>query len=132
MSLWVLRADNPRRIPRTRTVLLRRLIWLADQHGCQDAIVESPFRAYFTEGQDIGNRQTLINVVAEAGLDRQAVETMLDGDEGMDVIAQAGGLSRRHRVESVPYFIIQNEITLSGAQQADTFLEAIRQVTGAS
>ena len=60
--------DKMERTP--NTVDSHRLIWLADQHGCQDAVVEAVFRAYFSEGQDIGSRQKLINVVAEAGLDR--------------------------------------------------------------
>jgi predicted DsbA family dithiol-disulfide isomerase len=39
------------RIERTpNTVDAHRLIWRADQQGCQDAIVESLFLTYFTEG----------------------------------------------------------------------------------
>ena len=61
------------RIERTPNTLdAHRLIWLADKQGVQDAVVEALFRAYFTEGRDISNRQTLIDVVAEAGLDRAA------------------------------------------------------------
>ena len=41
------------------TVDAHRLIWLAGQHGCQDAIVEALFRAYFTVGRDISHRPTL-------------------------------------------------------------------------
>ena len=109
------------------TVDAHRLIWLADQHDCQDSVVEGLFRAYFTEGRDIGNRQTLIDVAAEAGLDRQAAEAMLNSGDGMDVIEEAGELSQRHQVTGVPFFIINNAITLSGAQEPETFLEAFRQ-----
>ncbi len=84
-------------------------------------------RAYFTEGRDISNRQTLIDVAAEAGLDGQAAESMLDGDEGMEVIDEASKMADRHQVTGVPCFIINNGITVSGAQQAETFLEAFRQ-----
>ena len=119
------------RIERTpNTVDAHRLIWLAEQQGCQDAIVEAMFRAYFTEGRDISNRQTLIDVVAEAGLDRQLAEAVLKNDEGLDAIKQTEEVSRRHRVDSVPFFIINKEITLSGAQQPDTFLDAFRQAVG--
>ena len=119
------------RIERTpNTVDAHRLIWLADQQGCQDAVVEALFRAYFTEGRDISNRQTLIDVVAEAGLERQLAEAMLNSEEGMDAIKEAEELSRRHRVDGVPFFIINNEITLSGAQQPDAFLDAFRQAIG--
>jgi predicted DsbA family dithiol-disulfide isomerase len=109
------------------TVDAHRLIWLADQHDCQDSVVEGLFRAYFTEGRDIGNRQTLIDVAAEAGLDRQAAEAMLNSGDGMDVIEEAGELSQRHQVTGVPFFIINNAITLSGAQEPETFLDAFRQ-----
>ena len=119
------------RIERTpNTVDAHRLIWLADQQGCQDAVVEALFRAYFTVGRDLSNRQTLIDVVAEAGLERQLVEAMLNSEEGMDAIKEAGELSRRHRVDGVPFFIINNEITLTGAQQPDAFLDAFREAIG--
>jgi predicted DsbA family dithiol-disulfide isomerase len=109
------------------TVDPHRLNWLADQQGCQDAIVESLFLAYFIEGRDISNRQTLIDVVAEAGLERHRAEAMLNSEEGMDAIKEARELSRRHRVDGVPFFILNNEITLSGAQQPDAFLDAFRE-----
>lgn len=120
--------DKIERTP--NTVDAHRLIWLADQHGCQDAVVEALFRAWFTDGRNISHRQTLIDVVAEAGLERQLAENMIDSDNGMDVIEEAGKLSRRHQLTGVPFFIINNAITLSGAQEPDTFLDAFRQVIG--
>ncbi len=71
------------------TVDAHRLIWIADQHGCQDAVVEALFRAYFTEGKDIGNYETLIEVVSEAGLDRKSAEDLLNSDQGIDAIDEA-------------------------------------------
>ena len=120
--------DKSERTP--NTVDAHRLVWLADQHGCQDAVVEALFVGYFTEGRDISNRTTLIDVVVEAGLERQVVEAMLNSDEGIAVIEEAGELSRRHGVSGVPFFTINKEITLSGAQQPDTFLEAFRLAIG--
>jgi len=115
------------RIERTPNTLdAHRLIWLADRQGCQDAVMEALFVAYFTEGRDIGNQQILIDVVSEAGLDRPRAEAMLNSDQGKDAITEAEGLSRRHRVDGVPFFIINSEITLSGAQQPDTFIDAFR------
>jgi len=117
--------DKMERTP--NTVDAHRLIWLADQHGCQDAVVEALFRAYFIEGKDIGNQQTLIDVAAESGLDRQSAENMLNSEAGMEVIVQAGELSQRHDVTGVPFFIINNTITLSGAQPPEEFQKAFRQ-----
>lgn len=116
--------DKINRTP--NTVDAHRLIRLADQHGCQDAVVEALFRTYFTEGRDIGNRQTLIDVGAETGLDRQAVEFMLDSDEGIDAIANASEMSQQYGVDGVPFFIINQKIALSGAQDLEVFVEAFR------
>lgn len=119
------------RIERTPNTLdAHRLIWVADEEGVQDAVVEALFRAYFTEGRDISNQQTLLDIVAEAGLDRDKAEVVLNREEGMEAIQEAGELSRRHRVDGVPFFIVNGEITLSGAQQPETFMEAFRQAGG--
>src|SRR5580704_17940110 len=49
------------RIERTPNTLdAHRLIWLAEKVSVQDAVVEALFRAYFTDGRDIGNRQALL------------------------------------------------------------------------
>jgi predicted DsbA family dithiol-disulfide isomerase len=117
------------RIERTpNTVDAHRLIWFAELQGCQDAVLEALFRAYFTEGRDISNRQTLIDVVAEVGLEWQLAEAMLNSEGGMDAIKEAEALSQRHQVDGVPFFIINNEITLSGAQEPDAFLDVLREV----
>ena len=94
--------------------------------------MEALFRAYFTEGRDISKRQTLIDVVAEAGLDRHRAEAMLSSDEGTDAIEEACDQARRLQVDGVPCFIINGEIKLSGAQPPEAFLEAFRQATGST
>ena len=120
--------DRMERTP--NTVDAHRLIWLAEQHGCQDAVVETMFRAYFTEGRDITIRTTLIDVVADAGLDRHQAEEVLNSGEGMEAIKEAGERSQHFRVDGVPFFVFNGKITLSGAQQPDAFLEAFRQAVG--
>ncbi|MEZ6126790.1 MAG: DsbA family protein [Planctomycetaceae bacterium] len=115
------------RIERTpNTLNAHRIIWLADQYGRQDAVVEALFRAYFIEGQDIGNRQTLTDVAENAGLDRQAVEGMLASESGLEAIETAKHLAHRHGVTGVPFYIIGKEMTFSGAQPTEAFIEAFK------
>ncbi len=99
------------RIERTPNTLdAHRLIWLADKDGVQNTVVEALFRAYFTDGRDISNRQALIDVVAEAGLDRHRAEAVQESDDGQEAIKEAGEQTRRFRVDGVPFFIT-SEIT---------------------
>jgi predicted DsbA family dithiol-disulfide isomerase len=119
------------RIERTPNTLdAHRLVGLAGRQGVQDAVVEALFRAYFTEGRDISNRQTLLGVVAEAGLDRHGAEAVLNGEDGLEAVKGADALARRFGVDGVPFFIVNGTLTLSGAQQPGTFLEAFRQAVG--
>jgi len=120
--------DRMERTP--NTVDAHRLIWLSDTEGVQDAIMEAMFRAYFTEGRNISDRQTLLDVVAEAGLDRGKAESVLASSGGQEAINEANELARRFRVEGVPFFVINGKVTLSGAQPPEAFLEAFKQAVG--
>jgi predicted DsbA family dithiol-disulfide isomerase len=119
------------RIERTPNTLdAHRLIWLAEKQGVQDAVVEALFRANFTEGRDISDRQTLLDVVAEVGLDRSKAEAVLNSDDGLEAIKDADALARRVGAEGVPFFIVNGEIMLSGAQPPDAFLAVFGQANG--
>jgi predicted DsbA family dithiol-disulfide isomerase len=118
--------DKMERTPNTLDA--HRLIRLADREGIPDAVVEGLFRAYFTDGRDISNRQTLFDVVAEVGLDRSKAESVLNSNDSLEALTEAQGLSRQHRVDGVPFFIINGKITLGGAQPPEAFLEAFGKV----
>lgn len=119
------------RMERTpNTVDAHRTIWLAGQHGCQDAVVEALFVAYFAEGRDIGDSETIMDVVADTGLDQKSAAEMLKTGDGLEAIAAGKEMSRRHAVNSVPFFIIQNDVTLSGAQDSATFVRAFKSAAG--
>jgi predicted DsbA family dithiol-disulfide isomerase len=119
------------RVERTPNTLdAHRLIWLAGEACDQEAVVEALFRAYFTEGRDISARQTLLDVVAEAGLDRGKAEGVLTNGGGQEAIREADELARQVRVEGVPFFVINGRVTLSGAQPPEAFLAAFKQSSG--
>ena len=120
--------DRMERTPNTLDA--HRLIWVAEKEGVQDAVVEALFRAYFTEGRDISARQTLLDVVAEAGLDRSKAEGVLTSGGGQEAIREADELSRRVQVKGVPFFIVNGKVTMSGAQPLDAFLAAFTQAVG--
>ena len=113
------------RIMRTPNTLdAHRLIALAGEQGVQGAVVEAFFRGYFTEGRDISNRQTLLDVAAGAGLDRGRADAVMGGEDGLAAIRAAEKESRRAGVRGVPFFIIDGGMALSGAQPPGAFLDA--------
>jgi predicted DsbA family dithiol-disulfide isomerase len=109
------------------TLDAHRLIRLAGLEGVQDAVVETLFRAYFTEGRDIGDRQTLLGVAVGAGLDRGRAEAELDSEGGLAAIQAEEAEAHRLGVQGVPFFIVNGELALSGAREPEVLLQAFEQ-----
>ena len=106
------------------TLDAHRLIALAGEQGVQDAVVEAFFRGYFTEGRDIGDRGTLLDLAERAGLDRGRAESLLGGDEGLESLRVAEAEARRLGVQGVPFFVVNGGVAISGAQPPQAFLDA--------
>lgn len=118
------------RIDRTpNTFDSHRLIWLAQQRGVQDGVVEGLFQAFFTQGRDIGDRDVLVDVGVQAGIDRAPLVTFLEGSGGTKEVRAEELKSRELGVDSVPFFIIGGKYAVAGAQPPEVFLEAIQELT---
>ena len=135
MEGHVLAAGAAERIPFTfekvartpNTFLAHRLIWHAEQQGCQDAVVESLFRGYFTEGADIGSVPVLGQLAGRAGLDAAVVESFLHSEEGATEVKAEEAAGHRLGIRGVPYFVINGTVSISGAQPPNIFVSAIQQ-----
>jgi predicted DsbA family dithiol-disulfide isomerase len=93
-------------------------------------VVEAVFRAYFTDGANLADLPTLLNVAAGAGLDRSRADALLKGEEGVAAIRAAEEQSRRAGVQGVPSFTLNNKLIVSGAMEASAFLDAFKRAGG--
>ena len=116
--------DGIARTPNTLDA--HRLIWLAGRLGVQDAVVEALFRAYFSDGVDIGRRENLINIAVSTGVPAGDAERVLGSDDGVaDVLAE----ERKYKamgIEGVPAFVVGGTVAVSGAADPQAIAEAIR------
>ncbi len=104
-----------------------RVIALADVAGVQDAVVERLFRAYHAEGRDLNDRAVLSELAGEAGLD--GVAGRLAAGEGEAEVEDQLGRARSAGVTGVPYYVFENTWAVSGAQSAEFFAGALREVS---
>ena len=119
---------HPERIKRTpNTIDAHRLIWFAGQKGVQDATMESVFRAYFLDGQDIGQASVLADCAAAAGLDRDEAKAFLDGTIADQEMRAADKAAREAGVSGVPSFFLDGYGLFSGAMPAQSMADAFRQ-----
>ena len=111
----------------TNTRRSHRLTTLVPEPG-RGAVVDGSHRAYFEDGRDIGDIETLADIAAAVGLDRAAVAAQLRGDAAAaDVLAEAAS-ARDLGVTGVPLFVFDGELALSGARPAPVLLSAMRAV----
>ena len=109
------------RVP--NTVDSHRLIHWSGAAGRQDAAVELLFRRYFLEGVDIGDREVLAQVAAEAGMDSKIVQARLADGDDIDVVKVQDSHGRKQGITGVPFFIIGRKYSVSGAQAPNVFLQ---------
>ena len=114
------------------TLNAHRLIHWAGLEGRQHAVVSALFRANFAEGRDIGDREVLLDIAADAGLDRAMFARLLDSDADVAEIRARDADIRARGLRGVPGFLLGRQYVLSGAQPVETWLDVIDQITAAS
>ncbi|MBC7290837.1 MAG: DsbA family oxidoreductase [Actinotalea sp.] len=112
----------------TTTLAAHEVLHLAAAHGRQDEMVERLFRAYFEEGRHIGRAEELAQLAAEVGLDAAEVRTALDDRRFAAAVEQDFAQARAYGISGVPFFVIDGRYGVSGAQDAEVFAQALRQV----
>ncbi len=107
------------------TFAAHRLIHLAAAHDAQDTVKERLMRAYFTEGEPIGDPDALVRLVAEVGVDSDEARAVLDSDRYADAVREDERLAGRLGIRGVPFFVLDRRYGVSGAQPADLLLKAL-------
>ncbi len=106
------------------TVNAHRLIAIAGEHDCQDAVVEALFKAYFLDGRNIGDPTVLAAVAEEANMPAEAIAQWQDDAKRQEVLGE-DRVARSSGVQGVPCFIIDQRYAVSGAQPAAVLLEVL-------
>jgi len=111
------------------TIDAHRLIHWSGLEGRQTAAVSGLFRAYFEDGKDTGQRETLLDIAASIGLDRDMIARLFDSDADIEDIRARDTHARTRGVTGVPTFVVANAHVLQGAQPTDLWLRVIDEVT---
>ena len=104
-----------------------RVLHLAAERGKQDAVKERYLLAYMTEGEPIGDPETLVRLAAEVGLDAEEVRAMLASDMYAREVRDDEDEARQLGISGVPFFVLGGKLAVSGAQPAELLLRALTQ-----
>ncbi len=107
------------------TLAAHALIESARRHGVQPAMKEALMQAFFVDGLDLTDTETLLRIAAGAGLDREEAEAAISDEELRRAVADEEEKARGMGVQGVPFFIFNKRIAVEGAQPPETLLDAM-------
>jgi predicted DsbA family dithiol-disulfide isomerase len=104
-----------------------RFIQLAKTHSLGDAAEERLFKAYFTEGKNVSNTDTLVELGKEIGLEEAAIKEMLSTNAFAEEVGKDIDTAQQIGINGVPFFVLDDRLGVSGAQAPETFSAALNQ-----
>ena len=102
-----------------------RLIQLAKNEELGDEAEERLFRAYFTEGLDIADTDTLTRLGKEIGLDEGDIQEALTDNRYAELIRNDIEEAQALGIRGVPFFVFDRKYGVSGAQPPEQFLQTL-------
>ncbi|WP_413669204.1 DsbA family protein [Mucilaginibacter sp. Mucisp86] len=102
-----------------------RLAHLAKKHGLGDAAEEALFKAYFTEGGNIDDTKTLIELGTAIGLNTEEIKQTLESDAYADDVKHDIAEAQYLGVRGVPFFVMNRKYAVSGAQEVAVFNDTL-------
>ena len=111
------RFDLMARVP--SSIDAHRLVRLAVREGLGDLMVEKLFHAYFVDGADIGDLETLAHLAGRLGLDTEVAMTFLRSGREVDAVHVENLRAHRLGINGVPCFVMAGQQAIAGAQEPE-------------
>ncbi len=112
----------------SNTLDAHRLLHLAKTRGVQNDMKERLFRAYYTEGKNIGDEETLVQLGVEVGLKAGDIKNMLAGETFKEEVLRDQAIAAQVGVRGVPFFVFNDKYAVSGAQPTEVFTQVLDKV----
>jgi predicted DsbA family dithiol-disulfide isomerase len=100
----------------------------------QSALVSAFHKAYFEEGRDIGNTDEVLAIATAAGLgpdEVQGVRNAIADPSSRQAVRDLIREVQEAGITSVPYFVVDGKIGLSGGQPPEVFTQVFEQAAAA-
>lgn len=107
-----------------------RFVQFAKQNGKGDEAEEQLFKAYFTDGKNTADHETLVELGKAIGLNEAELKEVLAGNKFAAEVRKDVYEAQQVGARGVPFFVLDRKYAVSGAQQPDTFLGALNQSFG--
>jgi predicted DsbA family dithiol-disulfide isomerase len=107
------------------TLEAHRLLQWSKRYGLAYPLEQRLFEAVFCNGENISSISTLIGIANEMGLPVKEATTILKGTAYTEDVKKDMRHSLTIGMRSLPFFLVDNKMTYSGASQPDDLLQII-------
>ena len=92
------------------------------------ALKQALFRAYFTDNENVADRDVLVRIANENGLDGDAARRLLESDQYADEVRARERRWQQAGIHSVPATVVNGQYLISGGQPPEVFENALREI----
>lgn len=107
------------------TFLAHQMLHFAKASGMQQAAKERLLKAYFTEGKNMDDLPTLLELAKETGLNVEKLKDALTNQEYAEAVRYDIYEAQQLRIQGVPFFVFDRKYGVSGAQSPEVFLQTL-------
>ena len=118
--------SKTKRIPNTFNA--HRLLWKAEKDGLQTELSQALFKAYFTDGRDVGSIEVLSDIADEVGMKKLETKKFLNSKEGGQETADEEMSFIEKSIGAVPTYFINNKYIIQGGQEPETFISFLNKI----
>lgn len=115
-------------IQMTNTFDAHRLAKFASTKNLEEKLTSRLMKAYFTDGKNLSDIDTLVKLATEVGLDQKQAKEVLVSNQFKDEVSAQIDEARKVGVQGVPFFVINRKYGVSGAQQTEYFTQVLEQI----
>lgn len=116
----------------TNTFDAHRLVKWARKYNSEQALSQALFKAYFSEGKNVSDFDTLLSLVESLNLNVNEAKSVLESDDYKDVVIDELNYARELEINSVPMFVINEQYGIKGAQPRDYFVTVLKDIASKS
>jgi predicted DsbA family dithiol-disulfide isomerase len=106
------------------TIEVHRLWQWSKNLGKSSELKEALMKAYFSDGIDLSKEENILQVVENCGLDKLEAESILKSNQFSNEVDQDIYHASQIGVRGVPFFVLNNQFAISGAQDDSVFENA--------
>lgn len=112
----------------TNTFDAHRLTHYAKTHGKMVEFTEELMKNYFIDNLVISDEDVLLNAAVKIGLDRKETKAILDSEKFSLEVKEDEKKAMELNITGVPFFLIDDKKSISGAQSVEYFIETLKNV----